>query len=63
MKRSLCSELIGVSLPNLRLVQSICVREEKKKTGLFNFKEHIKEQHKEVPLSESLASTSSTFNS
>lgn len=61
LQRSVSKEVMGVSLPNLRLVQSVCVREEKKKYGLNNFKEHIKEQHKEtVPLSDS---TSSNFNS
>jgi len=49
-------DLIGISLPNIRIVQTLSIqqiREEKKtKLGLNGLKSHIKEQHKDAyPLS------------
>ena len=48
-------DLIGISLPNIRIVQTLSIqqiREEKRIKGLTGLKEHIREQHKEaVPLS------------
>lgn len=56
-------DLIGISLPNIRIVQTISVqnvREDRKKNSLNGLKEHVRQQHKQaVFMSQSL----STHNS
>jgi hypothetical protein len=63
LRGSVCQELLGVSLPGLKLIQTLSVqREEKRGRGLSKMKEHIKEQHKDAVILFESSSTSSTFN-
>jgi hypothetical protein len=46
-KMSLSTSMIGVSLPGLKLIQTVVIKDERKpKADLIHLKEHAREQHR-----------------